>query len=77
MVERRPKRRCNRVAPESHIDWYLWRPCTGVEGVVPPMCTKRELQDGTYSLADVEEMNQVIADMVEKKIASMQMQNAP
>jgi hypothetical protein len=48
-----------------------------VEGVVPPMCTKRELQDGTYSLADVEEMNQVIADMVEKKIASMQMQNAP
>ena len=57
---------------DGAIDWYMIRPCIGVEGVVPALCTYKELQDGTYSLGDVERFNQVIADMVRKKIASMQ-----
>lgn len=29
------------------------RPCIGIPGVVPPLCRWIELQDGTYTLADV------------------------
>lgn len=67
MVERRPKRRArNNSGPEELIDWFLWRPCTGINGLLPPLSTWGELNDGTYSLAHVEEMNQVIDAVIEK-----------
>lgn len=35
-------------------------PCVGEPGVCPPLCRWAELEDGTYSLADVERFNQTI-----------------
>ena len=43
------------------------RPCTGVEGVCPPLCKWHELHDGTYTLADVERFNITIAELVQIK----------
>lgn len=48
------------------------RPCVGLPGYCPPLCTWAELNDGTYSLADVERFNQTlmeIADSVDKAVA--------
>ena len=44
----------NDVYPE--LNGYLIKPLL----VNPPMCTLRELQDGTYALKDVEMMHQII-----------------
>ena len=40
------------------------RPCMGVNGICPPLCTWAQLTDGTYSLEDVERFNQAIDEMV-------------
>lgn len=40
------------------------RPCTGVNGIVPPLCTWSQLRDGSLSLADVERFNQAITECV-------------
>lgn len=40
------------------------RPCVGVSGVCPPLCTWAQLNDGTYSLEDVERFNQSIDELV-------------
>ena len=34
----------------------------GIPDVCPPLCTKKEIDDGTYTLADVEEMNQTMEE---------------
>lgn len=39
-----------------NVDSFLHRPLL----VDPPMCTLGELQDGTYSLRDVELMNELL-----------------
>lgn len=44
----------NSVFPE--INGYLVRPML----VIPPMCTLKELQDGTYTIADLEKLHQII-----------------
>ena len=41
------------------------RPCVGISGICPPLCTWAQLEDGTYSLADVERFNQAITEMVD------------
>lgn len=40
------------------------RPCVGVNGICPPLCTWAQLTDGTYGLEDVERFNQSIDDLV-------------
>lgn len=40
------------------------RPCAGVNGICPPLCTWAQLTDGTYGLEDVERFNQAIDEMV-------------
>lgn len=40
------------------------RPCVGVSGICPPLCTWVQLADGTYSLEDVERFSQAIDEMV-------------
>ncbi|WP_174233111.1 hypothetical protein [Neopusillimonas maritima] len=40
------------------------RPCVGVNGICPPLCTRAQLTDGTYSLEDVEMFNQAIEELV-------------
>jgi hypothetical protein len=47
------------------------RPCTGVNGICPPLCTWAELNDGTYSLEDVERFNQTITQMVDDYKSAM------
>lgn len=42
------------------------RPCTGINGICPPLCTWSQLQDGTYDLADVETFNQAITQMLDE-----------
>lgn len=44
----------NKVYPELH--GYMIKPLL----VSPPMCTLKELQDGTYNLYDLEVMHQII-----------------
>ena len=41
------------------------QPCVGVVGACPPLCTWSQLEDGTYSIADVEMFNQTIGDLLE------------
>jgi len=41
----------------AHIDWEVWVPVVRT----PPLCTLRELQDGTYTIADLADMNDAIA----------------
>ncbi len=44
----------NAIFPSLH--GYLIRPLL----VSPPMCTLRELQDGTYNIADLETIHQIL-----------------
>ena len=44
----------NEIYPE--LNGYIMRPLL----VNPPMCTLKELNDGTYSLYDIEMMHQII-----------------
>lgn len=42
------------------------RPCTGIPKYhVPPYCTWAELNDGTYTLADVELFNQALDEIID------------
>ena len=70
MVGKRPKRRQSATPSRlSAVNWYMMRPCTGIVGLCPPLCTWAELNDGTYSLADVERFNQAIAEILAAKEA--------
>ena len=48
------------------------RPCVGIQNVCPPMCTKAEIDNGTYSLADIEEMNQTMEEELEAHRVSIE-----
>ena len=39
-------------------------PCVGVVGLCPPLCTFKELNDGTYSLGDVVRFHIVIDELI-------------
>lgn len=41
------------------------RPCVGVPRLLNPLCSYKDLQDGTYTLGDVERFNQTIDEVVE------------
>lgn len=51
-------------------------PCVGVEGVCPPLCKLHELQDGTYSLYDLEVMHATIDELIEIKQKALSKQKA-
>ena len=40
------------------------RPCAGVPNIIAPLCSYRETQDGTYSLADILRFNIAIDESV-------------
>lgn len=40
------------------------RPCVGIAGLCPPLCTWANLNDGTLSLADVERFNQAMDEIM-------------
>ncbi|QEQ90574.1 hypothetical protein EGJ22_11295 [Pseudomonas sp. p99-361] len=46
------------------MDWDLWRPCVGIPGVCPPLCTYKDLTDGTYSLGWVKRANLAMDEML-------------
>ena len=46
----------------------MMTPCTGVEGVCPPLCKLSELKDGTYSLYDVEMFHATIDELIDMKM---------
>ena len=48
------------------------RPCTGVNGIIPPLCTWAQLKDGSLSLGDVERFNQAINESVSNWEAAQQ-----
>lgn len=41
------------------------QPCVGITNVCPPLCSFKELKDGTYSLADVEMFHQTMQAMLD------------
>lgn len=45
------------------------RPCIGIPRVQPPLCSYRELQDGTYTLADVLMFN-ITLDEIEAALSN-------
>lgn len=45
----------------------MMRPCTGVHGITPPLCTWAQLNDGTYSLGDVMRFNIAIDELIEAR----------
>ncbi len=46
-----------------HVEWYLWRPCVGIEGACPPLARWSDMLDGTYSLEDVKQMHSVMDEI--------------
>ena len=46
-----------------NINWFVWRPLIND----PPLCTLRELQDGTYDVNDLADFNEVIAVLTEAR----------
>lgn len=51
--------------------WYLWRPCVGLPGAVPPLAQWSQMLDGTLSLADVAEMHAVLDELDAQRAAQM------
>jgi len=39
------------------------RPCTGIQGVCPPLCTWSETLNGTYTLADIQRFHYTMDEM--------------
>src|SRR5690606_1063213 len=64
LLGRRKRKRRSSGSKPSSVNWYLMRPCVGVNGVCPALCTWAQLNDGTYSLEDVERFNQAIDELV-------------
>ena len=64
------RRRQSRAASERKtnddelVDWFFMRPCVGVTNLCPPLCTWSQLQDGTYSIADVMRFNITLDEMI-------------
>ena len=59
----RRKRRVSRQSSspdDDVIDEYLMRPCVGLGQICQPLCTWAQLNDGTYTLADVERFHIVM-----------------
>ncbi|MDD2108960.1 DUF6889 family protein [Pseudomonas asiatica] len=46
------------------MNWFLMRPCVGIVGLCPPLCTWASLLDGTLSLADVERFHQALDEIL-------------
>lgn len=42
----------------------MMRPCVGIAGLCPPLCTWDKLVDGTLSLGDVERFNQAMDEIL-------------
>ncbi len=40
----------------ANVDWFLFRPCCST----PPLCTRRELRDGTYSINDLADFHEAL-----------------
>ena len=66
------KRRNRKAEPDvgsgnNHgIDMFMMIPCIGIPGHVPPLCTWKELEDGTYNLADVYRFNEMLKIVAEE-----------
>lgn len=45
------------------MPWYLWRPCLGIPGLVPPLAQWPQMIDGTLTLEDVQQMHTVMDDI--------------
>lgn len=58
-----PERELDGIKPieSANIDWWLWRPCVSE----PPLCQYYQLKDGTYTLADLMDMHEVLDEREE------------
>lgn len=63
-MARQRKRRPSSGKSKDVTDWFLMAPCVGVVGLCPPLCTFKELNDGTYSLGDVVRFHIVIDELI-------------
>lgn len=50
-----------KIAP--NLDLYLWRPILSE----PPLCSLKELQDGTYGINDLMDMHEALNLMIKVK----------
>lgn len=69
--KRPPAKSSSNSGRKSGVDWYLMNPCVGIPELCPPLCSWRELTDGTYTLADVEMFNQTLDEILTAHKAAM------
>ncbi|EPS8492384.1 hypothetical protein ACVH8U_001237 [Yersinia enterocolitica] len=48
----------------SHVDWFLWRPCTGAGQHCPPLARWPDMLDGIYTIDDVQLMHDVLGEIM-------------
>jgi hypothetical protein len=58
----------------ANINWFVFRPCCST----PPLCTRKELRDGTYNFGDLLDFHEAL-DLMEEtelrlKLAEQQQQ---
>ena len=64
--KRKPRKRGAGKERRSEVNWYLMQPCIGIPRLgIPPFCSWKELNDGTYSLADVEIFHQAMGELLD------------
>lgn len=47
------------------MNWFLWRPCTGITNICVPLAKWSDMLDGTYCIEDVLAMNVVMDEMLD------------
>ncbi|QZI89673.1 hypothetical protein MYOV022v2_p0046 [Vibrio phage 12E28.1] len=75
-ASRRRKSRANQQTTTKEsgaVDWYFARCYVGISDVCPPLCTKADIDNGVYSLADVEEMNQTMEEALNEAIQAREL----
>jgi len=72
MARHRKRRASSKTTSEvdEKVEWYFMRPCVGMVGICPPLCTWAELNDGTYSLGDVERFHLTMDELKNAYIAA-------
>ncbi|RTQ01301.1 hypothetical protein EKN38_13080 [Enterobacter sp. WCHEn045836] len=63
--QERAKPRTGSDGQEARVDWFLWRPCTGIGNLCPPLAAWSDMTDGTYSIEEVQMMHDAMDDLID------------
>ncbi|PNF10546.1 hypothetical protein A6J71_10455 [Enterobacter cancerogenus] len=63
--QKRGRPRSGGEGEDARVDWFLWRPCTGVGNICQPLARWTEMTDGTYSIEEVQMMHDAMDDLLD------------